>query len=75
MDSQQNSSVDFDLFAHDEKCLQENIEINSLTFSYTNMKEKMLCFYNSEQFTEEDEKPILLGNITKHVGKKVEIIF
>lgn len=76
MDSRQNSSVEFDLYVHDEKCsnLQENIEINSLTFSYTNMKEKMLCFYNTEPFTDEDEKPVL-GNITKHLGKKVVIIF
>lgn len=37
------------------------------------MKEKMLCFYNGETLTDEDEKPVLIGNITKHLGKKVII--
>lgn len=39
------------------------------------MKEKMLCFYSGETLIDEDEKPVLIGNITKHLGKKVLIIF
>lgn len=34
----------------------------------------MLCFYSGETITDEDEKPVLIGNITKHLGKKVIII-
>lgn len=73
MDSQQNSSVDFDLYAHNGKCSnsQENLETSSLTFSYSNMKEKMLCFYSGETLTDEEEKPGLLETITK-LGKKVK---
>lgn len=39
------------------------------------MKEKMLCFYSGETLIDDDEKPVLIGNITKHLGKKVMIIF
>lgn len=76
MDSRQNSPGDYDIYAHNEKCsnLQENVELNLLTFSFSNMKEKMLCFYSGETLTDEDEKPVLKGNITKHLGKKVIII-
>lgn len=52
--------------------LEKSIEINLLTFSYSNMREKMLCFYSkSDKFTDED--PVLVGNMTKHLGKKVKL--
>ncbi|XP_060849505.1 uncharacterized protein LOC132928685 isoform X1 [Rhopalosiphum padi] len=73
VETRKNSSVDFDQYVQNGKCtnLQETEEINSITFSYSNMKEKMLCFYSGETFTDEDEKPVLTGNITKNLGKKV----
>lgn len=76
METRKNSSVDFDQCVQNGKCtnLQETEEINSITFSYSNMKEKMLCFYSGETFTDEDEKPVT-GNITKNLGKKVKIFF
>lgn len=62
------------LYAHNRKCFntQDNIEINSLTFSYSSMKDKMLFFYSGETLTDEDEKPALIGNVTKHLVKKVD---
>lgn len=76
METQKNSSVDLDLYVQNGKFtnLQESEEINSITFSYSNMKEKMLCFYSGETFTDEDEKPVT-GKITKNLGKKVKIIW
>lgn len=77
METRKNSSVDFDQYTQNVKCtnLQEAEEINSITFSYSNMKEKMLCFYSGETFNDEDEKPVLKRNITKNLGKKVITIF
>lgn len=77
METRKNSSVDFDQYTQNGKCnnLQEAEEINSITFSYSNMKEKMLCFYSGETFNDEDEKPVLKRNIAKNLGKKVIIIF
>lgn len=72
MDSQQNPTVNNDHLAHNGKCpnVKETTDMNSLTvFSYDNMKEKMLCFYSGQPFTDEDEKFIV-----KHLGKKVNII-
>lgn len=69
MASQQNCTVDH---AHNEKCpnLKETVQTKSHSiFSYDNIKEKMLCFYSGETFTDEDEK-----FIAKHLGKKVNII-
>lgn len=75
MDSQPNSSVDKNLYTHNGKfsSVQDGAEINSLTFSYSSMKDKMLCFYSGETLTDEDEKPALIGNVTKHLVKKVKI--
>jgi len=75
VETRKNSSVDFDQYVQNGKCtnLQETEEINSITFSYSNMKEKMLCFYSGETLTDEDEKPVT-GTITKNLGKKVKII-
>lgn len=78
METRKNSSVDFDQYTtQNGKCtsLQEAEEINSISFSYSNMKEKMLCFYSGETFNDEDEKPVLKRNIAKNLGKKVIIIF
>jgi hypothetical protein len=70
MNSQPNSSVDMHLYAHNEQFSnsQDNLEINSLTFSYSSMKDKMLFFYSTETLTDEDEK---IRNVTKHLVKKV----
>lgn len=76
MDSQPNSSVDMHPFSHNEKCsnTQDNVETNSHTFSYSSMKDKMLSYYSGETLTDEDEKPAIIGNVTKHFVKKVEKI-
>lgn len=76
METRKNSSIDFDQCVQNEKSteLQETEAYNSITFSYSNMKDKMLCFYSGETFTDEDEKPVT-GNITKNLGKKVKIIY
>jgi len=57
VETRKNSSVDFDQYVQNGKCtnIQETEEINSTTFSYSNMKEKMLCFYSGETFIDEDE--------------------
>lgn len=77
METRKNSSVNFEQYVQNGKCTnaQETEEINSITFSYSNMKEKMLCFYSGETFIDEDEKPVTTVNITKNLGKKVKIIY
>lgn len=67
--------MDYELYFNG-KCTntQENVEINSLTFSYSNMKDKMFCFYSKDQKLS-NEDPVLIGNITKSLGKKVKIYF
>ncbi|VVC32864.1 Hypothetical protein CINCED_3A003595 [Cinara cedri] len=67
-DSQQNCSEDFD---HYEKCLQESAELNSIAFSYSNMKEKMLCFYNAKILSEEKKQQpsFIVGTVVKNLGK------
>lgn len=66
--------LDFDHYDYNNKCL-ETIEIGSTNFSYSILKEKMICSYSDDhQFMIEDDKPVLLGNITKRLGKTVHII-
>lgn len=71
-DSEQIPTVDYEDYLNVKfSNVQENLEINSLTFSYSNMKEKMLNFYKeNKQFIEE---PILVGNVPKKLEKKVNI--
>lgn len=77
MEPRKNSSVDFNQYSQNGKyaTLHEVEGISSIPFSYSNMKEKMLCFYSGETLIDEDEKPVLKRNITKNLGKKVIIIF
>jgi len=78
--TRKNSSADFDQCLQNGKStnLQETEDINSISISYSNMKEKMLCFYSGQTFTDEDEKPLtenITANITTNLGKKVKIIY
>jgi len=71
MDSLQ-SPVDYDLHFNTKYLnLQDNVELKSLTFSYSNMREKMLCFYSKNEKLS-DEDPVLIENVTKQLGKKVD---
>lgn len=75
MDPHQNS-VEFDHYVHNGKCsnLQKNGALfTSDTFSYSTIKEKMIHFYNDPKV--HGEKPVLVGNITKHLSKKVSKTF
>lgn len=71
-DSEQIPTVDYEDYLNVKfSNVQENLEINSLTFSYSNMKEKMLKFYKeNKNFIEE---PLLVGNVPKKLEKKVNI--
>ncbi|XP_060861131.1 uncharacterized protein LOC132938362 isoform X2 [Metopolophium dirhodum] len=76
VETRKNSSVDFDPCVQNGKStnLQETEDINSISFSYSNMKEKMLCYYTGQTFTDEDEKSVtenITANITTNLGKKV----
>lgn len=71
------SSEDIDQYDYNQKCLNvsETIEISSTKFSYSIIKEKMMCSYSGDhQFVDEDDKPILLGHLSKHLEKAVNII-
>lgn len=76
-ENSRKNSTELEHFFQNGKCsnLQETIEINSINFSYSDMKEQMLCFYSGETLIDEDEKLVLLGSITKRLGKKVDIIY
>lgn len=74
MDSLHDSSVEIDLSSHNGNCLslQKHGPLFSLdSFSYSNMKEKMINFYGNDS-KNKDEKPLLVGNIAKHLPKKVQ---
>ena len=81
METFKNSSVDFDQCVQNGKStnIQETEDIHSISFSYSNMKKKMLCFYRRQTFTDEGEKSVtgnITANIATNLGKKVKrIIF
>ena len=79
METFKNSSVDFDQCVQNGKStnIQETEDIHSISFSYSNMKKKMLCFYRRQTFTDEGEKSVtgnITANIATNLGKKVKII-